>query len=165
MNRKSDSLASRISIGVSFVRVGTSAATSSSFTPSIRSPKLTMHAIVSLVSGRVKCPIASRTRSGAARNRFTRPGSFARSWSSRSAYCASANSPIVNRGFARITSTRAADPRSLILGSAARTVRPPLGRAARLDGDARDATRARPPKPVADRDIRLDASASGRGTP
>jgi hypothetical protein len=196
MNRKSRALASAIKLGVSFVRVGTGAETSSSLTPSIRSPRLTMHAMVSRVSGEVKCSIASRTRSGAARNRFTRPGSLTRSWSSRSAYCASANSPIVNSGFARITSTRAADPRSLIRGRAARTAlprafetrrtrtdramlpsawsprprsparravprgwaggaRPTLGRAACLDGLAWDATRARPPKPVAERNIRL----------
>ena len=54
-------------------RVGTSACTSSSLTPSTRSPRLTMHAMDS--ASRLNAARASARRAGAARKYFTRPGS------------------------------------------------------------------------------------------
>eukprot|EP00982_Pelagococcus_subviridis_P010997 31046-Pelagococcus_subviridis.AAC.3 len=64
--------------------------------------------------------IAARSLAGPSRKYFTRPGSHSRSWSSLSAYCASAKRPIVNSGLDRITSRRAAEPGWLIAGSRGR---------------------------------------------
>ena len=82
--------------------------TSSSLYPSMRSPKLTMHAMDSPLAR--KSHKASARRVAEARKYLTLPGSDGRSKSSLSAYCASAKSPMVNSGLARITSNRSALP-------------------------------------------------------